>query len=136
MARLVRAYAAAAATFQPGPDEQPDPGLPDPPGIPPAPPYPPELIGHVDITPENVVFQGGKAVALIDFDLAKWATRADEIFNMMRWWAPHQPPSGVAGAERAPAAASAHQSVNRISRTKPLAAIRIVSPGRREPSGL
>jgi hypothetical protein len=88
VARLVRAYDDAAATFQPGPDEQPDPGLPDPPGIPPAPPYPPELIGHVDITPENVVFRGGRAVALIDFDLAKWATRADEIFNMMMWWAP------------------------------------------------
>jgi hypothetical protein len=34
VACLVRAYDDAAATFQPGPDEQPDPGLPDPPGIP------------------------------------------------------------------------------------------------------
>jgi Phosphotransferase enzyme family len=88
VARLVRRYDAAAATFVPGPEAQPAAGLPDPPGTPPAPPYPPELIGHVDITPENVVFQDGKAKALIDFDLAKWATRADEIFNMMMWWAP------------------------------------------------
>jgi hypothetical protein len=96
VARLVRAYDDAAATFRPGPDEQPDPGLPDPPGIPPAPPYPPELIGHVDITPENVVFRDGGAIALIDFDLAKWATRADEIYNMMLWWAPLGDPADAA----------------------------------------
>jgi hypothetical protein len=88
VARLVRRYDDVAATFRPGPGEEPAKTLGDPPGIPPAPPYPPELIGHVDITPENVVFQDGKAKALIDFDLAKWATRADEIFNMMMWWAP------------------------------------------------
>jgi hypothetical protein len=88
VARLVRRYDDAAATFRPGPAEQPASTLPDPPGSPPAPPYPPELIGHVDITPENVVFTRGEAKALIDFDLAKWATRADELFNMMMWWAP------------------------------------------------
>ena len=86
--RLVRAYDDAAATFVVPPGAEPDPGLPDPPGTPPAPAYPPELIGHVDITPENVVFRDGQAVALIDFDLAKWATRADEMFNVMLWWAP------------------------------------------------
>lgn len=86
--RLLRGYDDAAATFVVPPGAEPDPGLPDPPGIPPAPPYPPELIGHVDITPENVVFRDGQAVALIDFDLAKWATRADEMFNAMMWWAP------------------------------------------------
>lgn len=88
VARLVRRYDDAAATFTPPPGSEPAPGLPDPPGIPPAPSYPPELIGHVDITPENVVFSDGRAKALIDFDLAKWATRADEVFNMMMWWAP------------------------------------------------
>jgi Ser/Thr protein kinase RdoA (MazF antagonist) len=49
------------------------------------------LIGHVDITPENVVFRDGLAYALIDFDLAKPATRADEMFNAMLWWGPHKP---------------------------------------------
>jgi aminoglycoside phosphotransferase (APT) family kinase protein len=77
------------------PGAEPDPGLPDPPGIPPAPPYPPELIGHVDITPENVVFRDGQAVALIDFDLAKWATRADEMYSAMMWWAPLRDPADV-----------------------------------------
>jgi len=86
--RLVRACDDAAASFVPPPGASPDPGLPAPPGIPPLPPYPPELIGHVDVTPENVVFRDGVAVALIDFDLAKWATRADEMYNTMMWWAP------------------------------------------------
>jgi hypothetical protein len=95
VARLVRAYDDAAATFTPPPGTLPDPGAPGPLGIPPAPPYPPELIGHVDITPENVVFRDGEAVALIDFDLAKWATRADEVFNMMMWWAPLADPADV-----------------------------------------
>jgi hypothetical protein len=85
----------AAATFVVPPGAEPDPGLPDPPGIPPAPPYPPELIGHVDITPENVVFRDGQAVALIDFDLAKWATRADEMYSAMMWWAPLRDPADV-----------------------------------------
>ena len=86
--KLLRGYDDAAATFVVPPGAEPAPGLPDPAGIPPAPPYPPELIGHVDITPENVVFRAGQAVALIDFDLAKWATRADEMYNAMMWWAP------------------------------------------------
>ena len=86
--QLLRAYDDAAATFAVPAGVEPDPGPPPPPGIPPEPPYPPELIGHVDITPENVVFRDGQAVALIDFDLAKWATRADEVYNAMAWWAP------------------------------------------------
>jgi aminoglycoside phosphotransferase (APT) family kinase protein len=53
------------------------------------------LIGHVDITPENVVFRDGRAYALIDFDLAKPATRADEMFNTMMWWAPLADPRDV-----------------------------------------
>jgi hypothetical protein len=90
VARLVRAYDDAAATFVPPPGILPDPGAAsaEPPGLPPPPPYEPELIGHVDITPENVVFRDGAAFALIDFDLAKPATRADEVFNTMMWWAP------------------------------------------------
>ena len=90
--RLVRAYDDAAASFIPPPDAVPDAQSAEPPGVPPAPVYPPELIGHVDITPENVVFRDGRAYALIDFDLAKPATRADEMFNAMMWWAPLSDP--------------------------------------------
>jgi Phosphotransferase enzyme family len=81
--RLVRAYDDAAASFTPPPDTLPGTRPAEPAGVPPAPAYPPELIGHVDITPENVVFRDGRAYALIDFDLAKPATRADEMFNAM-----------------------------------------------------
>jgi hypothetical protein len=93
--RLVRAYDDAAASFASPPDALPDTLPADPPGIPPAPAYPPELIGHVDITPENVVFRDGRAHALIDFDLAKPATRADEMLNAMLWWAPLSDPRDV-----------------------------------------
>jgi hypothetical protein len=93
--RLVRAYDDAAASFIPPLDAPVDTVPAEPAGIPPAPAYPPELIGHVDITPENVVFRSGRAYALIDFDLARPATRADEMFNAMLWWAPLFDPRDV-----------------------------------------
>ena len=93
--RLVRAYDDAAASFTPPPGALPAAKPAEPQGIPPAPAYPPELIGHVDITPENVVFRNGRAYALIDFDLARPATRADEMFNAMLWWAPLSDPRDV-----------------------------------------
>jgi hypothetical protein len=46
------------------------------------------LIGHQDVTPENVVFRDGEAVALIDFDMARPATRVMEMLNVMLWWGP------------------------------------------------
>jgi len=92
--RLVRAYDDAAASFVPAPDT-PGTQPAESTGIPPAPAYPAELIGHVDITPENVVFRDGRAYALIDFDLAKPATRVDEMFNAMMWWAPLFDPRDV-----------------------------------------
>jgi hypothetical protein len=93
--RLVRAYDDAAASFTPPPDAPPGAKAAEPPGIPPAPAYLPELIGHVDITPENVVFRNGRAYALIDFDLARPATRADEMFNALLWQAPLPDPRDV-----------------------------------------
>ena len=93
--RLVRAYDDAVASFALPSDVLADPLTAEPPGTPPAPAYPPELIGHVDITPENVVFRNGRAFALIDFDLAQPATRADEMFNAMLWWAPLFDPRDV-----------------------------------------
>ena len=86
--RLVRAYDDAAASFTATPDLLPGTAGAEPVGIPPAPASAPDLIGHADITPENVVFRDGRAFALIDFDMARPATRADEMFNAMMWWAP------------------------------------------------
>jgi hypothetical protein len=88
VAALLRAYDDAVSTM-------PIPDLPppvEPPGIPPAVAGPPTLIGHLDITPENVVFRQGKAFALLDFDLARPATRGEEVANLLLWWAPLQPP--------------------------------------------
>ena len=93
--RLVRAYDDAAASFIPAPDVLPGITPAGPAGIPPAPAYPPELIGHADITPENVVFRDGRAFALIDFDFAHPVTRAHEMFSAMMWWAPLFDPRDV-----------------------------------------
>ncbi|MEU5863227.1 MULTISPECIES: aminoglycoside phosphotransferase family protein [unclassified Nonomuraea] len=53
----------------------------------------PEIIGHCDLTPDNVVFhQDGDTtaapVALIDFDLARPTTRLFDIVTTLRHWAP------------------------------------------------
>jgi hypothetical protein len=41
------------------------------------------------------VFRNGRAHALIDFDMARPATRADEMFNAMQWWGPLSDPRDV-----------------------------------------
>ena len=48
---------------------------------------PPTMLGHLDITPENVVFVDGRATALIDFDLVRPTTRVEEVADMLLWWA-------------------------------------------------
>lgn len=93
--RLVRGYDDAAASFTPPPGTLTGARQSEPDGIPPALAYPPELIGHVDITPENVVFRDGRAWALIDFDMARPATRAEEMSNAMTWWVPLSDPRDV-----------------------------------------
>ncbi|MCU1688421.1 MAG: hypothetical protein JWN20_349 [Jatrophihabitantaceae bacterium] len=66
---------------------------PDPPGAPASIADPPQFIGHRDITPGNVVFRDGEAVALIDFDSAGPTTRVQEVVNLLQWWAPLMPVS-------------------------------------------
>ncbi|TDD62923.1 aminoglycoside phosphotransferase family protein [Kribbella antibiotica] len=84
VAELVRAYHDAVLDF----------GIPDNIPAPIEPPHlpdlndPPELIGHQDITPENIVFREGRAYALIDFDMARPVSRLREVVNLMLWWAP------------------------------------------------
>ncbi|MFF5207211.1 phosphotransferase [Streptosporangium sp. NPDC000396] len=86
--RLVRAYDDAAAGFVLPEGVRPSFGLTEPPDMPPAPPYPAELVGHMDFTPDNIVFRDGEAAALIDFDLAKPVPRVEEVYNAMLHWAP------------------------------------------------
>jgi Phosphotransferase enzyme family len=47
-----------------------------------------ELVSHRDYALGNVVFRGGRPVALIDFDLAKPTTRVYDISNALWYWAP------------------------------------------------
>jgi hypothetical protein len=87
VARLLRAYHDAIEGFgipQNLPAPIQPPGLPDLDD-------PLELIGHQDITPENVIFREGRAYALIDFDLVRPVSRAGEVVNLMLWWAPFGP---------------------------------------------
>ena len=91
VARLVRAFDDSMVSFG-IPDDLPTAAVtsPEPAGAEPLAEQP-TFIGHRDITPENVVFRDGAAVALIDFDLARPSTRCEEVANMLTWWAPWQP---------------------------------------------
>ena len=53
---------------------------------------PPELVTHLDVTPQNVVFRVGRPVALIDFDMTRPATRLIDIVNTAMHWVPLQHP--------------------------------------------
>ncbi len=93
--RFLREYDDAAAGFVLPEGVTAFQGLhaaPDP-DTPPPPPFPVELVGHMDVTPDNVVFRDGRAAALIDFDLAKPVSRVDEVQNAMRYWAPFEDPA-------------------------------------------
>jgi hypothetical protein len=98
--RLVRAYDDATLGFRVPAGVLCDPGLAYPAGLPPEPDHEPEIIAHLDITPENLVFREGAAYALIDFDLARPAARVDELYNAMLWWGPLNEPQDVAPALR------------------------------------
>ncbi|WP_082008297.1 phosphotransferase [Microbacterium mangrovi] len=90
VARLLRRYHDAVASLG-VPTVFDGARLSEPQGLPPALEVHRDLIGHRDITVENVVFREGAAVGLIDFDLARASSRADDICNMLQWWAPWMP---------------------------------------------
>lgn len=91
---LLRRYDDATAGFV-VPEDVPLQLLSEPPGLPPAPAYDCEVIGHLDVTPENVVFRDATAYALIDFDLVRPASRVDELYNATLYWAPLNEPQDV-----------------------------------------
>jgi hypothetical protein len=79
VAMLLRRYHAAAASFDPAPYEWP----PSPPE-----PFAGPLVVHNDPNLDNVVFRHGRAVALIDFDLASPGARVWDVAAAVRLWAP------------------------------------------------
>jgi Ser/Thr protein kinase RdoA (MazF antagonist) len=80
LALLLRRFHDAAESFAPPPGAVWEPGSSDD--------GEPELIGHCDVTPENVIFRDGLPCALIDFDLARPTTRLFDVVTTLRHWAP------------------------------------------------
>jgi hypothetical protein len=91
VATLLRAYHQAVESFDPRPYAWPQ--------------SPPEafrgtLVTHNDVALDNVVFRDGKAVALIDFDLASPGSRLWDVAGAVRLWAPLRPERYIDDARR------------------------------------
>jgi Phosphotransferase enzyme family len=91
VAHLLRAYHRAVAGFDFGPHSWPA----SPPG-----PLAGELVSHNDPNLDNVVFRDGRAVALIDFDLASPGSRLWDVACAARLWAPLRPDARVRDSRR------------------------------------
>ena len=53
---------------------------------------PADVIGHNDLTPDNLIFRDGRLVGVIDFDLAGPTTRLLDIVTTLLYWAPLRDP--------------------------------------------
>ncbi len=91
VAELLRAYHRAVASFDPTPWSWPS----SPPAA-----YGGGLVSHNDLNLDNVVFRGGRAVALIDFDLASPGSRVWDVACAVRLWAPLRPDEYVLDSRR------------------------------------
>jgi hypothetical protein len=96
VAGLLRDYHRAVATFDPTPHVW----SPSPP-----PPFAGELVSHNDPNLDNVVFHDGRAVALIDFDLASPGSRVWDVACAARLWAPLRPARYIDDTRRGAAVA-------------------------------
>ncbi|HST66087.1 MAG TPA: phosphotransferase [Mycobacteriales bacterium] len=91
VAALLQRYHAAVTGFDPAPYEWP----PSPPA-----PFRGTLVLHNDPNLDNVVFRHGRAVALIDFDLASPGPRVWDVAAAVRLWAPLRQDADVDDARR------------------------------------
>jgi hypothetical protein len=91
VARLLRHYHEAVATFDPAPYTWPRP-------VPPA--FRDGLVSHNDPNLDNVVFRDRVAVALIDFDLAGPGSAVWDVAAAARLWAPLRTDRDIADARR------------------------------------
>ncbi|HUL27038.1 MAG TPA: phosphotransferase, partial [Streptosporangiaceae bacterium] len=87
VADLLRRYHRAVASFDPAGHRWPRP-------IPAR--FRTGLVSHNDVHPANLVFRGGRAVALIDFDLAGPGSAAWDFATAARSWAPLQDDQDIA----------------------------------------
>jgi len=86
VARLIRRYHDAMASFDPTPHIWPKP-IPEP--------FQGRLVTHNDPNLDNVIFSGGRAVALIDFDLATPGSAVWDAACAARLWVPLRHESDV-----------------------------------------
>ena len=91
VATLLRAYHDAVAGFDPTPYVWP--------------PSPPQsmagqLVSHNDPNLDNIIFRDGRAVALIDFDLASPGSRLWDVACAARLWSPMRPDIYITDARR------------------------------------
>src|SRR3954468_9837620 len=86
VAELLRAYHRAVADFDPTPYVWPF----SPPEA-----FAGELVSHNDLNLDNVVSREGRAVALIDFDLASPGSRQWDVACAARLWAPLRPDTAI-----------------------------------------
>jgi hypothetical protein len=91
VAELLRTYHSAVTDFDPTPYRWPQ----SPPEA-----YAGELVSHNDPNLDNVVFRAGRAVALIDFDLAAPGSRLWDVACAARLWAPLRPDDYIHDARR------------------------------------
>jgi hypothetical protein len=91
VADLLRAYHRAVSTFDLTAHAWP----PSPPPM-----FAGELISHNDLNLDNIVFRDGRAVSLIDFDLASPGSRVWDVACAARLWAPLRPDRYIDDARR------------------------------------
>ena len=86
VADLLRRYHQAVQTFDPSPYEWPTS---------PPPPFAGGTVSHNDPNLDNIVFRDGRAIALIDFDLASPGSALWDVASAVRLWAPLRSPADI-----------------------------------------